>query len=214
MERGRFITLEGGEGAGKSTQARRLSERLEAAGIEALVTREPGGSVGAEAVRELLVSGAVDRWDPLSEAMLHFVARRDHMLRLILPALRQGTWVISDRFTDSTIAYQGYGQGTDREYLDALKAIAIGTFAPDLTLLLDLPAEDGLARAASRDDGGSRYERMEVAMHERLRDGFLALAKAEPERIAVIDASADEDTVAEQVWAVTLAHTGIGEANG
>ena len=142
LARGRFITLEGGEGAGKSTQTRRLQERLQSAGHEVVVTREPGGSEGAEEVRNLLVSGSVDRWDAVSEAMLHFVARRDHLLRLIEPALAKGIWVISDRFTDSTIAYQGYGQGGDLTVLDAVRRIAIGDFDPDMTLLLDLAPED------------------------------------------------------------------------
>ena len=202
MARGRFITLEGGEGAGKSTQTRRLQERLQSAGLEVVVTREPGGSEGAEEVRTLLVSGAVDRWDAVSEAMLHFVARRDHMLRLIEPALAKGEWVISDRFTDSTLAYQGYGQGGDLKVLDAVRRIAIGDFEPDMTLLLDLASEDGLARAAGRDDETSRYDRMGLAMHERLRAGFLTLAAAEPERIAVVDASGAEDEVADRIWAL------------
>ena len=202
MARGRFITLEGGEGAGKSTQTRRLQERLKSDGLEVVVTREPGGSEGAEEVRNLLVSGSVDRWDAVSEAMLHFVARRDHLLRLIEPALAKGTWVISDRFTDSTIAYQGYGQGGDLKVLDAVRRIAIGDFAPDMTLLLDLVPKDGLARAASRDNETSRYDRMGLAMHERLRAGFLALAAVEPERIAVVDASTAEDDVADRIWSL------------
>ena len=210
MDAGRFITLEGGEGAGKSTQVRELQARLEAAGIEVLATREPGGSLGAEEIRKLLVSGAVDRWDPLSESMLHFVARRDHMLRTILPALKQGTWVISDRFTESTLAYQGYGQGTDPQYLEVIRDIAIGTFTPDLTLLLDVPAEDGLARAASRNDGGSRYESMNLGMHERLRTGFLELAAAAPERISVVDASEPENAVADRVWSIVQDRFGLG----
>lgn len=202
MARGRFITLEGGEGAGKSTQTRRLQERLKSDGLDVVVTREPGGSEGAEEVRNLLVSGSVDRWDAVSEAMLHFVARRDHLLRLIEPALAKGMWVISDRFTDSTIAYQGYGQGGDLKVLDAVRRIAIGDFAPDMTLLLDLAPEGGLARAASRDNETSRYDRMGLAMHERLRVGFLALAAAEPERIAVVDASSAEDDVADRIWSL------------
>jgi len=202
LARGRFITLEGGEGAGKSTQTRRLQERLKSDGLDVVVTREPGGSEGAEEVRNLLVSGSVDRWDAVSEAMLHFVARRDHLLRLIEPALAKGMWVISDRFTDSTIAYQGYGQGGDLKVLDAVRRIAIGDFAPDMTLLLDLAPEGGLARAASRDNETSRYDRMGLAMHERLRVGFLALAAAEPERIAVVDASSAEDDVADRIWSL------------
>jgi len=175
---------------------------LKSDGLDVVVTREPGGSEGAEEVRNLLVSGSVDRWDAVSEAMLHFVARRDHLLRLIEPALAKGMWVISDRFTDSTIAYQGYGQGGDLKVLDAVRRIAIGDFAPDMTLLLDLAPEGGLARAASRDNETSRYDRMGLAMHERLRVGFLALAAAEPERIAVVDASSAEDDVADRIWSL------------
>lgn len=200
MARGRFITLEGGEGTGKSTQVRLLCARLQGAGVEALATREPGGSPGAEAIRKLLVSGAVDRWEPITEALLHFAARRDHVLNVIEPALARGAWVVSDRFADSTIAYQGYGQGADLQSLEQMYALAVGDLAPDLTLMLDLPVEAGLARAAARPDRGSRYERMDRAMHERLRAGFLEIAKQDPSRCIVIDAAPSEDAVHDTVW--------------
>jgi dTMP kinase len=150
---GRFITFEGGEGAGKSTHVRLLAEALRAAGLSVVETREPGGSPGAEEIRELLVHGAVARWDPMSEALLHFAARRDHVTRVIAPALAAGDWVLSDRFADSTMAYQGYGHRLGREVIEQLYALAVGDLAPELTVILDLPVEDGLARAGSRNSG-------------------------------------------------------------
>jgi dTMP kinase len=186
--RGRFITLEGGEGAGKSTQLRLLAEALRAAGVEVVTTREPGGSPGAEQIRALLVNGAVARWDATTEALLHFAARRDHLVKTIWPALDAGRWVVCDRFADSTRAYQGYGHGLDLVVIERLYADAVGAFAPDLTLILDLPVEAGLRRAAARAGGEDRYEQMDLTFHRRLRDGFLAIARAEPARCQVIDA--------------------------
>jgi len=188
--RGRFITLEGGEGAGKSTQVRLLADALAARGLEVVTTREPGGSPGAEAIRALLVRGDADRWDGLTEALLHYAARRDHLARTIRPALERGAWVVCDRFNDSTLAYQGYGHGTDLGRLDALYAMVAEGLAPDLTLVLDLPVAVGLARAGHRGGEEDRYERMGDGFHERLRQGFLTIAAAEPERCAVIDAAA------------------------
>ncbi|WP_207459633.1 dTMP kinase [Azospirillum sp. SYSU D00513] len=189
MARGRFITLEGGEGAGKSTQLRRLAEALSARGIETAVTREPGGSGGAEEIRALLVSGETGRWSPTTEALLHTAARRDHLERTVWPALDAGTWVLCDRFFDSTMAYQGYGLGLGRDFIGSLQRLALGDFRPDLTLILDLPVEQGLARAAARHGGEDRYERMDLSFHRALRDGFLDIARREPERCAVIDAA-------------------------
>ena len=198
--RGRFITLEGGEGAGKSTQARRLAATLRGAGQTVIVTREPGGSPGAEEIRDLLVTGETGRWDPLCEALLLYAARRDHWQRLIEPELRQGHWVICDRFSDSTLVYQGVGRGVDATVLRDLHRLALGDIAPDLTLLLDLPAETGLARGAARDAGTqsteTRFESMTLAFHQRLRQGFVELAAANPERIVTVDASAGIDAVA------------------
>ncbi|MDH3229229.1 MAG: dTMP kinase [Alphaproteobacteria bacterium] len=193
--RARFITLEGGEGGGKSTQSRRLAAWLGTAVGEVVLTREPGGSPGAEQIRSLLVDGDVRRWDALSEALLHFAARRDHLVATILPALARGAWVLSDRFADSTMAYQGYGHGVDRSVLAELYRICVGALKPDLTLILDLPVEEGLARAVGRAAGEDRYERMDRDFHERLRQGFLEIARKEPERCAVIDAAPDEDAV-------------------
>jgi len=195
LRRGCFITLEGGEGGGKSTQARRLAEALERAGRAARLTREPGGSPGAEQIRGLLVNGEVQRWDPLTEALLHFAARREHVQKTILPALASGTWVISDRFADSTLAYQGFGHGVDRAAIADLYRICVGDLKPDLTLILDLPVDAGLARAAGRGGGEDRYERMDRGFHERIRAGFLEIARQEPKRCVVIDAARDADTV-------------------
>jgi dTMP kinase len=195
MARGRFITFEGGEGGGKSTQVKRLARALEAAGIAVSVTREPGGAPGAEEIRKLVVEGAPERWDALTEALLMTAARREHVMRTIEPALAAGRWVISDRFADSTMAYQGYGRGVDRAALTALRTLAVGMLAPDLTLILDLPVALGLARAHQRRGHELRFEAMDQDFHERLRQGFLAIAAAEPARCIVIDATAPVETV-------------------
>ena len=195
MERGRFITFEGGEGAGKSTQLKMLAEALARAGIEVVTTREPGGSKGAEAIRALLVTGEVDRWDAETEALLHTAARRDHLARTVWPALERGAWVICDRFADSTLAYQGYGHGLALDFIRGLTKLAIGGFAPDLTLILDLPVEQGLKRAVGRGGAEDRYERMGTEFHDRLRQGFLDIAGREPDRCAVIDATGEPQQV-------------------
>lgn len=196
---GRLITLEGGEGTGKSTQIGLLKTWLERQGRQVVATREPGGAPGAEAIRKLLVEGEADRWDGISEALLHFAARRDHLRATIWPALREGKWVLSDRFADSTFAYQGYGHGIDIELLRRLYDIAVGDFRPDLTLLLDLPVEAGLARAQARRGREVRYESLPRDFHERVRAGFRAIAAAEPRRCVVIDASVAPGTVAQAV---------------
>lgn len=201
MSRGRFITLEGGEGAGKSTQVRRLAAWLGERGLEVVATREPGGSAGAEAIRALLVEGATDRWDAVTETMLHFAARRDHLRVTILPALERGAWVISDRFADSTRAYQGMVQEAGDDVVERLYAIAVGDLRPDLTLMLDLPVEKGLARAAER-GGENRYERMGSAFHERLRLAFLDIAAGDPGRCVVVDADDDVDAITDRIAAV------------
>ena len=196
---GKFITLEGGEGAGKSTQIARLGDWLRQRGREVVATREPGGSPGAEMVRKLLVEGPSERWDGPTEAMLHFAARRDHLRATVWPALRRGAWVVSDRFADSTTAYQGYGHGVNRSLLTRLYDIAVGDFAPDLTLVLDLPVEAGLARAASRRGAENRYESMPTDFHRRVRAGFLEIAAADTGRCVVIDASQPIDTIADAI---------------
>jgi dTMP kinase len=200
---GRFITLEGGEGAGKSTQIARLKSWLEARGHAVVATREPGGSPGAEMIRKILVKGPAERWDGPTEAMLHFAARRDHLRTLVWPALLRGTWVISDRFADSTVAYQGYGQGVDRGLLNRLYNIAVGDFVPDLTIVLDLPVELGLARAAARHGAETRYESLPIEFHRHVRQGFLDIAVSQPRRCLVIDATQSIDAVAEAIALAT-----------
>lgn len=200
MTRGRFITLEGGEGAGKSTQARRLAEALRARGHEVVTTREPGGSPGAEALRGLLVNGAADRWSPTAEALLMYAARSDHLDRLIRPALARGAWVVCDRFADSSRAYQGFAGGVDPSFIEALDRGVVGDDQPDLTLIFDLPVEAGLRRAAGRGGDEARFEGKGAEFHRRLREGFLAVARAHPERCVVIDADAGPDEVFERAW--------------
>ena len=195
----RFITLEGGEGAGKSTQIGLLAGWLSARGIAVETTREPGGAPGAEAIRELIVKGSIERWDAMAEALLMTAARRMHVEQRIRPALEAGRWVVCDRFSDSTMAYQGYAHGLGREPVEQLQRIAIGSLKSDLTLILDLPVEAGLARAHARGAGEDRFERMGHDFHRRLRDGFLDIARREPERCVVIDATADIDAVAEAI---------------
>jgi len=206
--RGQFITLEGGEGSGKSTHVRRLATDLAKRGVEVVATREPGGSPGAEAIRNLLVKGDTDRWDPVTEALLHFAARRDHLRVTVRPALERGAWVVSDRYADSSMVYQGWGMGVDRASLDALFRIATDGLKPDLTLILDVSVETGLARAGARRGGEDRYERMGAALHQRLREGFLAIAAAEPERCIVIDAGGTVDEVAAAIRAAVEAKFG------
>lgn len=194
MTQGFFISFEGGEGAGKSTQIRRLAERLQAAGHDVVVTREPGGSPGAEAIRELLVNGAADRWSPVTETLLMYAARRDHVERVIRPALARGAIVLCDRFADSTRAYQGAGGDAPASLIASLEDHVLGGTVPDLTLILDLPSEVGLQRAEAR-GGAARFESKGLAFHERLRAGYLEIARREPERCVVIEANAHIDAV-------------------
>jgi dTMP kinase len=192
---GRFITLEGGEGAGKTTQRDRLVDWLRQGGLHVVSTREPGGSPGAEEIRRLLVEGGTGRWDAMTEALLHLAARRDHVQRMVKPALEGGEWVVSDRFTDSTVAYQGYGHELGADTIEALVVAAQINLQPDLTFILDIPVAAGLARTVGRGGAEDRYERMGGAFHERLRAGFLAIAASDPRRCAVIDATQPIDAV-------------------
>ena len=203
-QHGQFITFEGGEGTGKTTQVHLLASLLRARGHDVVTTREPGGAAGADTIRSLLVSGATDKWDPLSESLLLFAARREHLVKTIWPALEQGAWVLCDRFADSTLAYQGYGHSVPIEFIENLYDVVVGEFVPDLTLILDIDVEIGLARAnarntdtASRED---RFERMDIAFHERLRTGFLDIARNDPGRCAVIDADNQPDIVGAEIW--------------
>jgi dTMP kinase len=206
---GRFITLEGGEGTGKTTQARRLVGSLEARGLPSLVTREPGGSPGAEEIRNLLVAGEPGRWDAMTETLLVFAARADHVGRTIRPALEAGRTVVCDRFTDSTYAYQGVGRGTPRETIRRIESIVLEDFRPDLTLVLDLPVGTGLARAHARSAQETRFEKFDGAFHERLRQAFLDIARRSPDRCVVVDASGTEDDVAAAVWDAVARRFGL-----
>jgi len=193
--KGKFITFEGGEGTGKSTQVALLGDALRNIDIPVVTTREPGGAPGAEEIRNLLVKGEVNRWTPMSEALLNYAARAEHLDKTVYPALDQDQWVISDRFADSTMAYQGFGHGVDHAALNALGSAVLGEFKPDLTIIFDLDLQIGLGRAQARGEGEDRYERMGQNFHERLRQGFLDIAAAEPERCSVIDASGSIDQV-------------------
>ena len=198
--RGRFITFEGGEGAGKSTQVARLAERIAGKVGAPLLTREPGGSEGAESIRSLLVTGTTDRWSSLSEALLIFAARDDHLRRAIRPALHAGRWVICDRFSDSTRAYQGAAGGVSRAFISALEAEVICDDSPDLTLILDVPVETGLERAMTRGGAEGRFEAKGLAFHERLRTEFAEIARAEPDRCVLISADGSPAEVSERIW--------------
>ena len=206
---GKFITFEGGEGAGKSTQIRRLAARLAASGRAVATTREPGGTPTAETIRRLLLAGLAEHLGPEGEAILFAAARADHVERVIRPALAAGEWVLSDRFLDSTHVYQGATGGVDERLLKSLDRVAVGRTRPDLTLILDVPAAIGLARASARlARGGAapdRFEREAVDLHERRREAYIAIAAAEPERCMVIDATRPEDDVSEAIWEVVSA---------
>ena len=204
--RARFIVFEGGEGAGKSTQVQRLADALRARGEDVRTTREPGGSPGAETIRDLLVSGEAERWSAETEALLINAARADHLDRTIRPALARGQWVICDRFADSTMAYQGYGMGLDRAWLEALRKRVVGDTEPGLTLIFDLPVEVGLGRAIA----SQRYEKMGRAFHDALRAAFQDIAKSKDGRNrVVIDAGTDIDDVARQVFAAVASAYGL-----
>ncbi len=202
--RGRFITFEGGEGGGKSTQVALLAERLRERGIEVVETREPGGSPGAEIIRHVLLSGAAKSFGPEAEAILFAAARDDHVRMKIAPALARGAWVLSDRFADSTRVYQGIVGEVDIQFLAALERVTIGDLKPDLTLVLDIPAEAGLARAAKRRGMAApdRFEGEGATFHARLRDAFLKIAAEAPERCVVIDAKQPRAKVAARIWSV------------
>ncbi len=201
---GRFITLEGGEGAGKSTLARALAEKLRGAGITVDLTREPGGSPKAEAIRETVLSGQVKAHGAFVEALMFSAARIDHIDRRIRPALARGDWVICDRFLDSTRVYQGLQGGIDAGLLAELEAVTVDGVMPDLTFILDLDPETGLARAAARRAPGEAKDRFEgeaLAFHRHLRDGFLAVARAEPWRCVLLDAGLAPDALTDAAWA-------------
>ncbi|MGO4570808.1 dTMP kinase [Microvirga sp. 2TAF3] len=202
---GRFITFEGGEGAGKSTQIARLRRRFEASSQPVIATREPGGSPEAEKIRSFILSGKAKHLGPFAEALLFTAARIDHIDKTIAPAIESGTHVLCDRFSDSMKAYQGALGSIDRDVLDSLERIALRGLRPDMTFILDLPAEVGLSRAgerqASKGEGGDRFEQEDISFHRTLRDAFLAIAQAAPERCVVIDATQPPDEVEAAIWA-------------
>jgi dTMP kinase len=200
--RGRFITFEGGEGSGKSTHIKRLAERLEAAKLRAIITREPGGSPGAEIIRHLVLSGMGKLLGPEAETLLFAAARDDHVRTVILPALNQGAWVLCDRFFDSTRAYQGRVGHVAPALLDALQRVTIGDLKPDLTFILDVPVEVGLKRAAVRRGSGApdRFESEDINFHQALREAYCEIAASDPRRCVLIDATAEVNVVAGQIW--------------
>lgn len=195
MDHGQFITFEGGEGAGKTTQAERLAEALNAAGIETLLTREPGGTFGAEAIRDLVLSGTHDRWSGMTELLLMYAARIDHVEKLIRPALERGVWVISDRFSDSTMAYQGYARGLGAERVKAVHAAIMDEFSPNLTILFDMDPVLAMRRVETRGEELSRFDSETIDFHKELRAAFLQIASDNKDRIHVIDAAAPRDAV-------------------
>lgn len=209
---GRFVTFEGGEGAGKSTQAKMLTARLEALGAETVLTREPGGVPQGEALRELLLSGARDRWSAMSEALLMYAARVEHWRLKVQPALMRGAWVICDRFADSSMAYQGYAGELGPETLTALHRLTLGEVQPDLTIILDVSAETGLARAAERvaaaGETATRFERKDAAYHARIAAAFREIAAADPRRCVLMSATGGRDTIAAQIWAAASERLG------
>jgi dTMP kinase len=207
MASGKFITFEGGEGSGKSTQARLLAGRLKARGIDAILTREPGGSPFAEQVRTLLLDPATPSHSALSEALLFYAARADHLDKTIRPALAAGRWVICDRFSDSTSVYQGVAGGLAGDALGALERMVVAQTRPELTFILDLASAEGLARARARGSApgvataaADAFERRDPQFHERLRAGYLAIAKAEPQRCVLIDGADAPDAIAAEIW--------------
>jgi dTMP kinase len=208
LARGFFITFEGGEGAGKSTQIARLARKMRAKKYDVLVTREPGGSPGAEAVRHVLLSGAAEPFGPKMEAVLFAAARSDHVEQVIRPAVERGSVVLCDRFLDSSRVYQGVTGGLDPAFMEALEEVAINGMMPDMTLILDIDPAEGLRRATARrgaSDGPDRFEKETLDIHQRRRDAFLAIAVAEPDRCIVIDASAPPDMVEDVVTAAVFA---------
>jgi dTMP kinase len=201
MTQGMFITLEGGEGAGKSTLIKGLARRLEALGRDVVLSREPGGTQGAEAIRGLLVTGEADRWTPLSELCLFYAARQDHLERLIRPALAAGKTVLCDRFSDSTRAYQGQAGGAGRAAVEALDTLIVGDTQPDLTFILDIDPEIGLARAAARRGTEDRFEGKALAFHKALRSAYLEIAADNGARCVVLDAILPPPDLEEAAWA-------------
>lgn len=198
---GYWISLEGGEGAGKTTQAALLKEALEGQGHRVVLTREPGGSVGAEKIRELIVTGSVDRWDPVCETLLIMAARADHLSRTITPALARGEIVICDRFLDSTRVYQGIAKGLGIDWVDSMHRQCFGTMMPDIRFYLDIDPRAGLVRTGSRGGNETRFESMDMSFHQALRDGFLSLCQSDHARLKLIDAQQPQISVHHAIMA-------------
>ncbi|MCF6368562.1 dTMP kinase [Rhizobium halophilum] len=216
---GLFVTFEGGEGAGKSTQIRRLADVLRSRGCDVLVTREPGGSIGAEAVRHVILSGAAEEFGVRMEAILFAAARNDHVEEVIRPALAQNAIVLCDRFMDSSRVYQGVTGNLESDFLDALQRVAIHGLRPDCTIILDLPAAIGLARVRARSEGASldRFEREELQTHEKRREAFLEIAASDPVRCRIVNAERDEDVIADEVLSIIapqVEELGLGKRAG
>lgn len=201
---GQFITLEGGEGAGKTTQAKRLKIALEMAGQETIITREPGGTFGAEAIRDLVLSGSHDRWSGMTELLLMYAARLDHVHKLIRPALERGLWVICDRFSDSSMAYQGYARGLGQDKVAALHKTVMEGFAPDITVLFDIDPILAQKRVKTRGEDLSRFDSEKLDFHKALRTGFLEIAKSEPKRVHIVDAASSRDAIATQINSILM----------
>ena len=199
MSTGKFITFEGGEGAGKTTQAKLLGDALEKAGIETLLTREPGGTFGAEAIRDLVLEGTTDRWSGMTELLLMYAARLDHVEKLIKPALERGVWVISDRFADSSLAYQGYARGLGAQHVKAVHEAVMGGFEPDLTILFDMDPVLAQKRVETRGENLTRFDAEGLGFHKTLREAFLEIAKENPVRVQTVDADGALGTVQNRI---------------
>lgn len=209
-KRGAFITFEGGEGSGKSTQVKLLAEALAAHDVSHVITREPGGVPAAERIRELVVTGAGDAWQPTTETLLFYAARLEHVERLIKPALEKGKHVICDRFADSTLVYQGIGKDLSEHYVQMLHKMTLGNFVPDLTFILDISPQEGLKRAQARAHKETRFESMPMDFHRRIRAGFLSIAAREPKRCIVLDATQDTKSLHTRILNAVSQKLGIG----
>ncbi len=192
---GKFITLEGGDGTGKSTQARLLAEFLKEQQKEVLLTREPGGAPGSDDIRQLILTGEPERWDVVGETLLFYASRRNHLRLTVWPALERGDWVISDRFADSTMAYQGYGNQLGVEAVTKIHEVSVGDFEPDLTLILDIDVRKGIARTQGRTNNEDRFEKMDIAVHERMQQGFYEIAEKNSHRCVIVDADRPIDEI-------------------
>ncbi|MEE9273361.1 MAG: dTMP kinase [Robiginitomaculum sp.] len=204
VESGKFITFEGGEGAGKTTQAKRIVEALETVGKEVVITREPGGTFGAEAIRELVISGAHERWSGMTELLLVYAARLDHVEKLIKPALERGAWVLCDRFNDSSMAYQGYARGLGAKTVKTLNNIVLGDWSPDLTIVFDIDPILAQGRVKTRGESLNRFDTENLNFHKAIRAAFLEIAKQDTDRVKVIDAASPRDAITRQIQHLML----------